>query len=91
VKYKEYQFVQLWDGRMGTIIKTLSSGGYLIEDNFWGWLEMKSKEDPEHYIFPNVDVERRFSALEEEIEGEARMAEEWYEFRYKVMVSGLGN
>ena len=91
MKYKEYQFVQLWDDRMGTIIKTLSSGGYLIEDNFWGWLEMKSKEDPEHYIFPNADVERRFSALEEEIEGEARMAEEWYEFRYKVMVSGLGN
>jgi hypothetical protein len=90
MKYAEFQFVQLWDGRMGTISKVLSSG-YIIEDNFWSWLEMKNEEDPENYIFPHVDVDKTFSVLEEEIEGEAQMAEEVFEFRYKMMESVLGD
>lgn len=90
MNYSEFQFVQLWDGRMGTIVKVLSSG-YMIEDNFWGWLKMKSGEDPNHYIYPPVDIEKTFTVLDEEIEGEAQMAEEVFEFRYKMMESALGN
>lgn len=74
---------------MGTIVKVLSSG-YIIEDNFWGWLQVKSEEDPNSYIYPQVDIEKTFTVLDEEIEGEAQMAEEIFEFRYKMMESALG-
>ena len=89
MKYSEFQFVQLWDGRLGTITKVLPSG-YLIEDNYWDLLASKNEEDPEKYIYPHADIEKNFSALEEEIEGEAQIAEEIFEFRYKMMKSALG-
>lgn len=89
MKYSKFQFVQLWDGRLGTITKVLPSG-YLIEDNYWDWLASKNEEDPEKYIYPHADIEKNFSALEEEIEGEAQIAEEIFEFRYKMMKSALG-